>query len=97
MDGKRRQFGPTPGSDVVNDVERLRPWLDVLGCPDCVWGSDHGHSGSLLIASDGLVCAGSMQAPGPFGAPASVPPAADTSSSVSSQMRSTRRCGRQAT
>ena len=58
MDGKRRQFGPTPGSDVVNDVERLRPWLDVLGCPDCVWGSDHGHSGSLLIASDGLVCAG---------------------------------------
>lgn len=37
-------------------IEPLRSWLDVLGCPSCVWANDGLDAGALELQRRTLVC-----------------------------------------
>jgi SAM-dependent methyltransferase len=58
MLGGHRDPGSESHSASVNRLAHLQPWLDVLGCPDCVWSPEARHVGVLSLTSDGLVCSG---------------------------------------
>src|SRR5205807_7729342 len=58
MVGGQREPSSKGHSSSLDGLAQLQPWLDVLGCPDCVWSPGARNVGALSLTSNGLVCSG---------------------------------------